>query len=185
MIYYSIEMEPIEPLEHKIDVLEENAIQEMIAAQTELAQKIVTEIKQKYVPVYMGGIGKQKGTKGIKPSSIRYLRKSKRSKESGVLRDSVGYEIRVENGQVVVIIFAGRQGSGAEEYAAVQHENLMYRHNIGQAKYIEVPVTIMSAQSMSPIIVKHIQNAMSQFKGFISKTGQIAETPSTGGTGLL
>lgn len=34
-------------------------------------------------------------------------------------------------------------GGAASAYAAIQHENLSYHHNVGQAKYLEQPATEM------------------------------------------
>ena len=53
----------------------------------------------------------------------------------GVLRDSIHAEEAVIRGsQISVEIVAGGK---AGAYAIPQHENLTYRHTIGQAKYIE------------------------------------------------
>lgn len=49
--------------------------------------------------------------------------------------------------KVEVTLSFGGEGSGAEEYAVVQHENLEYFHTTGQAKYLE-SVLNESASSM-------------------------------------
>jgi hypothetical protein len=57
---------------------------------------------------------------------------------SGTLRDSgqVG-EPEFKGKAITVPLGFGAPGSGAEDYAIVQHEHLEFHHEIGQAKYAE------------------------------------------------
>jgi hypothetical protein len=125
-----------------------------------LGHKIVDLVKEHYVPVDVG----QQGTHsvGYAPLMIRITRQLKagaRRVEGGTLRNSVGSSVIAEfvEGGVEVHIWAGKPGSGAEKYAAVQHENLMYRHQVGQAKYIEVPVLLICPVEMAPEIAKSVK----------------------------
>jgi hypothetical protein len=56
--------------------------------------------------------------------------------ESGTLRDSC--VIDEKDGYITV-----GYGGAASSYAAIQHENMSYHHDVGQAKYLEVPATEM------------------------------------------
>ncbi len=57
--------------------------------------------------------------------------------DSGDLRASGIVEVEDE---AVIVLHYGGPGSGAEDYALEQHENLTYHHPIGGAKYLELPV---------------------------------------------
>jgi hypothetical protein len=59
--------------------------------------------------------------------------------ESGTLRDSCVIE---EGDDYVTVGYGG----AASAYAARQHENLAYHHDVGQAKYLEQPATEMEEE---------------------------------------
>jgi len=46
----------------------------------------------------------------------------------------------------------------SEVYAAKQHEHMEYRHNIGQAKYLEIPLILKSAELL-PRVAKMMDKA--------------------------
>lgn len=129
-----------------------------------LAKKIVAEIKAHYVPVDVGMEGL--GTIGKPHSTIRKtpkLRSGKRRVEGGTLRESVECDevARLNSdGGIEVSIWAGREGSGAEDYAWIQHENLTYKHAIGQAKYIEIPIAMIATTEMAQALISAIRNVM-------------------------
>lgn len=69
--------------------------------------------------------------------------------DEGTLRDSihaVGYER--EGRMIRAAIVCGEDGSGAEEYAVQQHEDLDLHHEHGEAKFIEKPL-MASAPSLA------------------------------------
>ena len=154
----SFEVIDFDKLYRLADKVEKKAIKAGEDGMIILAQKIVQEIKDHYVPVFTGQAGHS--GKGFSPRMMGKL--SLKSEEGGTLRESVGYEIVTQpNGEIVVTIFAGRPGSGAEEYAWIQHENLMYHHYVGQAKYIEVPVSIMAPEGMTREVSSALQAELS------------------------
>jgi hypothetical protein len=56
----------------------------------------------------------------------------------GTLRASGTVHEPEQNGKKIrVTLSFGGPGSGAEEYAVIQHENLDYYHTVGQAKFLE------------------------------------------------
>lgn len=123
-----------------------------------LAQRIVEEIKTNYVPVFTGQEGRN--SQGFSPKMIHVL--VLKSEEGGTLRDSVDCDkiARFTVDTVEVSIWAGGPGSGAEEYAAIQHENLMYHHYVGQAKYIEIPVVMIAPTEFAPALTMSMQEAI-------------------------
>lgn len=56
--------------------------------------------------------------------------------ENGVLKNSCVIE---EYDDHVIVGYGG----AASAYAAIQHENMAYHHDVGQAKYLEQPATEM------------------------------------------
>jgi hypothetical protein len=59
--------------------------------------------------------------------------------DSGTLRDSCV----IEEGDNYVIV---GYGGAASSYAARQHEDMSYHHDVGQAKYLEQPATEMEEE---------------------------------------
>lgn len=55
---------------------------------------------------------------------------------TGALRDSARVTAKQGRYPVVEIGFGGK----AKDYAVIQHENLFYKHTVGQAKYLEIAV---------------------------------------------
>lgn len=153
--------------------LETRALEAAPEGLVNLAKKIVQEIKTHYVPVF---VGRTPGstTKGLKPIMVSLSGEVLHHKghAAGQLRDSVGFEVLSESNfqvamgagsitrEYVISIFAGKKGSGAEEYAHLQHENLMYRHKIGQAKYIEIPVMLLAPPELAQKVAKSVQTVM-------------------------
>lgn len=128
-----------------------------------LGRRIVDVIKEHYVPVDVGMSGKS--IFGISPMAVRIrksLQRGGRRVKGGTLRNSVGSDAiaTLTSAGVEVTIYAGKDGSGAEAYAAVQHENLMFRHMVGQAKYVEIPVILIATEEMAPEIVKTVSLGM-------------------------
>lgn len=56
--------------------------------------------------------------------------------DSGTLKNSCVIE---ESGDHIIVGYGG----AASSYAAIQHENLQFHHEVGQAKYLEQPFTEM------------------------------------------
>lgn len=56
--------------------------------------------------------------------------------ENGVLKNSCVIE---EHDDYIIVGYGG----AASAYAAIQHENMAYHHDVGQAKYLEQPATEM------------------------------------------
>ena len=135
-----------------------------------LGRKIAEVIRDHYVPVNVGMKGVT-GTVGQSPITVRLsktLQRAGKAARGGTLRASVGSSstYRILGSEAVeVTVYAGRDGSGAERYAAVQHEVLWYKHVIGQAKYVEIPVMLIAPQEMAPEIVKHVRMGMGDFLG--------------------
>jgi hypothetical protein len=59
--------------------------------------------------------------------------------DTGTLRNSC--VIEQKNDEIIV-----GYGGAASSYAAIQHENLSFHHNVGQAKYLEQPATEMEEE---------------------------------------
>ena len=62
----------------------------------------------------------------------------------GLLRDSIGAEIRGSDVMQSVEVFAGgpelaRRSKRGKDYAAEVHEDFTVRHETGQAKFLEIP----------------------------------------------
>lgn len=178
-IGYDIEIDGIDNLFSRVDTLENAMKTEASSIFVGLGKRIVQEIKENYVPVdvgleilnkagerVFGGVLGAKEHRGFAPvhiSNIPQLAEGLEKRQGGTLRDSVmssdepeefgeeGFHIR---------IWAGGPGSGAEEYAAIQHENLLYRHLVGQAKYIEIPVLLLAPPELVPGIQKAIGKAI-------------------------
>lgn len=143
-----------EQLYARVDHLESASIDAAGLALVEFGKNIAEVIRDHYVPVYSGEQGT--GVFGISPIHVRVDR------VGGTLRESIGSSevYTLENEGIEVLIWAGKPGSGAESYAAVQHENLLYRHKVGQAKYIEVPVMLMAPPEMAPYIASYVSRGM-------------------------
>ena len=65
------------------------------------------------------------------------------------------HEAEIDGKAVNVTLWYGGPGSGAEDYAVIQHEELDYFHTVGQAKYLE-SVLNESRSSMNGRIAKHV-----------------------------
>jgi hypothetical protein len=98
------------------------------------AEEIMGESKAHYVPVDTGVLA---GTGHVKPPKIR--------RGSGAVV-TMGY------------------GGAAKAYAIVQHERLDYRHNVGQAKYLEVP-TLLAARGMGGRIGERLRLRIAALAG--------------------
>lgn len=72
--------------------------------------------------------------------------------ESGTLRDSCVVE---EKGDSVIVGYGG----AASSYAATQHENMSYHHDVGQAKYLEQPATEME-EEIKAAVAKAVVEAL-------------------------
>lgn len=62
--------------------------------------------------------------------------------DTGVLRASrtvQGPKIGGTRGIAKTVVVTLGYGGAAKAYATIQHENLSYRHTVGQAKFLEVP----------------------------------------------
>lgn len=103
----------------------------------ELAQKIVKIIQEEYVPV--GDTGR--------------LQRSVDSDKIPLMN----IDLSTFDTTYTVAIWAGAPGSGAEEYAVRQHEDLTFKHKIGGAKYIEIPVNLIGSNELSPILAKYVR----------------------------
>jgi hypothetical protein len=71
--------------------------------------------------------------------------------ESGTLRDSCVIE---EGDDYVTVGYGG----AASAYAARQHENMSYHHDVGQAKYLEKPATEME-EEIKAAVAKAVSEA--------------------------
>ena len=71
--------------------------------------------------------------------------------ESGTLRDSC--VIDEQDGYVTV-----GYGGAASAYAARQHENMAYHHDVGQAKFLEQPFTEME-EEIKEAVAKAVMGA--------------------------
>ena len=175
MIEYDVEITGWDALEQSMYGLEINTIEKAGNALVRLGQRIVQEIVDHYVPVYTGLEGAN--TKGFSPKIARqslvivhnYPAVSPMGahtvRQGGTLRNSVNSDevARFTQDGAEVSIWAGREGSGAEAYAAVQHEVLWFKHAVGQAKYIEIPVMLICDPEMAPMIAKEVQIALDEF----------------------
>jgi hypothetical protein len=116
----------------------------------ELGEHIAEVIRERYVPVDVGQSGNER--KKFEPRQIasnRRLRRGMKRAQGGTLRKSVELsEYQMVGNEASVTISAGGEGSGAEKYALVQHEATWYHHTVGQAKYIEIPVTVICAEKL-------------------------------------
>jgi hypothetical protein len=72
--------------------------------------------------------------------------------DHGTLRDSC--VIESDENSVTV-----GYGGAASSYAAVQHENMSYHHNVGQAKFLEQPAQEME-EEIKEAVLKAIKEAM-------------------------
>jgi hypothetical protein len=185
MITYTWEAFGFTELSESISRLEKETIEAAAKEEVLLAKRIVKEIKEKYVPIYIGKVGKR--LVGMKPTSLRFGIKTGiwRKNVSGVLRDSVDCDVEatIDPNGITVSIWAGKEGSGAEAYAAIQHENLMYKHRVGQAKYIEVPVNLIGGEQIRPSLMQAVSTAFSNWETYAP--GAFSGAGSPGGTGLL
>ena len=77
-------------------------------------------------------------------------------KDKGDLEKSIHATEPVREGRrISMAIVAGEPGSGAEDYALIQHEDLEFFHPVGGPKYIENPLK-ESAPSLPDRIAKRI-----------------------------
>lgn len=162
-IEINVEVTGWEALFEAVGQLESKSLHAGGDALVALGRRIVEVIKEHYVPVDVGMEGKS--LFGVSPMVVRIrksLQRGGRRVKGGTLRNSVGSDsiAKITTEGVEVTIYAGKDGSGAEAYAAVQHENLTFRHMVGQAKYIEIPVMLIATEEMAPEIVKTVSMAM-------------------------
>ena len=75
----------------------------------------------------------------------------------GTLRGSHEVSTPFWSGTDVEVVIA--VGAGAESYAVIQHENMAYRHAVGQAKFLESAVH-EAAESMAQNLAKYIKGAL-------------------------
>ena len=54
-------------------------------------------------------------------------------------------------------------GGDASDYAAVQHENLKYRHKVGQAKYLEIPA-VRKAPAIAGLVTDELLKLFKRMK---------------------
>jgi len=71
----------------------------------------------------------------------------------GVLRASGHVELPKIEGDSVSVTLG--YGGPAAPYALVQHENLTYKHTVGSAKYLELPL-LARAKSLTEQVVAHV-----------------------------
>jgi hypothetical protein len=128
----------------------------------QLGEEIVIEIQDHYVPVDVSQTGRER--KHFAPHQIqgnRRLRRGLKKAEGGTLRESVELsEYRLSREEASITISAGGEGSGAEAYAMIQHEVTWFKHTVGQAKYIEIPVVNRCAEKLEDELSRAVGRAL-------------------------